>query len=362
MAQKILRAVHYVNQFFGQIGGEAEASVGFSVKAGPVGPGNLLQKKLEGRVEIVATVICGDNYFASNLQEASEKLLELVKEHDPDIFFAGPAFHAGRYGISCGQACKTIGESLKIPVITGMYEENPGVEVYRPHAYIARTGNNAAKMSEALDGMVRIGLHVVDNTHGKQFVSGVGIGTPEEEGYFPQMMIRNVFTEKSTAERAVDMVLARIKGEPFETEMPYAVFEKITPAPPIKDIKKARIAIVSDGGLVDKDNKGHIKTRGCNVWTSYNLDEFFSPDKKADDYYVSHTGYYGVEVIADRNRMVPYDILTELESSGEIETLHKTYYVTCGNSTVAKWCARMGNEIVAELQRDKVDGVILTST
>jgi betaine reductase len=33
-----LRVVHYVNQFFGGIGGEDQANVGVSVKTGAVGP------------------------------------------------------------------------------------------------------------------------------------------------------------------------------------------------------------------------------------------------------------------------------------------------------------------------------------
>ena len=37
MAQKKLRVVHYLNQFFGQIGGEEKATTGFMVKEGPVG-------------------------------------------------------------------------------------------------------------------------------------------------------------------------------------------------------------------------------------------------------------------------------------------------------------------------------------
>ena len=362
MEQKKLRVVHYINQFFGQIGGEDKADVGFSVKKGPIGPGMLLQKHLGDRGEIVATIICGDNYFAANLEKAAKELLELVEPFKPELFFAGPAFAAGRYGIACGHACKVVGEKYKIHVVSGMFEENPGAEVYRHNAHIAKTGNNAAQMAQAIEKMVSIAFHLVDNTHSEYFVGGYGIGKPEEEGYFPQMVIRNVFTDKSAAKRSVDMCLARIKGEPFVTEMPYANFEKIIPAPGITDLKKARIAIVSDGGLVDKDNKGNIKTRGCNVWTSYDLDDFFSPDKKPEDFYVAHMGYYGVDVIADRNRMVPYDILTELEDLGEIQAVHKTYYVTTGNASVAKWNVAMGKEIVEELKRDRVDGVILTST
>src|SRR5262245_57541765 len=41
-----LRVVHYVNQFFGGIGGEDQAHVGVSARAGAVGPGRLLEKAL----------------------------------------------------------------------------------------------------------------------------------------------------------------------------------------------------------------------------------------------------------------------------------------------------------------------------
>ncbi len=362
MANAKYKAVHYINQFYGQIGGEEKADVRFTVKEGPFGPGMLLQKELGDDVAIVATIICGDNYFASNLKEASEELLKLVAPYAPDIFFAGPAFGAGRYGIASGQACKSAGEAFKIPTVGGMHEENPGVELYRPHAYIAKTHNSAAKMGEAVAKMADIGKKLLKNTHGHVFVGGFGIGTPEEEGYFPQMMIRNVFVEKTAAKRSVDMLLAKIAGKPFKTEMPYAEFEKIDPPKPIKDLSKCRIAVVSDGGLVDKTNTAKLKTRGCNVWGKYTLDEFFAADKKSEDFYVSHTGYFGDHVIADRNRMIPYDVLTEMKKEEKIGGIHPNFYTTCGNSTVAKWCARMGDEIVEELMRDKVDAVILTST
>ncbi len=106
MAEKKLRVVHYLNQFFGQIGGEEKATTGFMVKEGPVGPGLALQKELGDRAEIVATVICGDDYFASNSEQCAEEGWKLVKPYAPDLFFAGPAFAAGRYGVACGAMCK----------------------------------------------------------------------------------------------------------------------------------------------------------------------------------------------------------------------------------------------------------------
>ena len=89
MAQR-LRVVHYVNQFFGQIGGEDKADVGPQIVQGPVGPGRLLQQLLGDRGEVVATAICGDNYFVQNLEKASDEILQIVKAYNPDLVVAGP--------------------------------------------------------------------------------------------------------------------------------------------------------------------------------------------------------------------------------------------------------------------------------
>ncbi len=359
---KKLRAVHYLNQFYGQIGGEDKAHTGFSVKEGLVGPGILLQKALGDQAEIVGTVICGDNYFAEKPKEAGEELLRLVAPFKPDIFFAGPAFAAGRYGIACGHACKVVGEAFGIPVFTGMHEESPGVDVYRSNAYIVKTHNSVAKIAEDMEHMVRIAKHVLENTHGRRFVSGFGIGTPEKEGYFPQMMIRNVYTEKKGATRAVDMVLAKIAGKPFKTELEYPQYEPVEPPKPIADMRSARIAVVSDGGLADPKNKGGLKGRSCGTWTSFDLNEFMAPGKTRDDYVVYHEGYFHEHVLQDRNRIIPYDVLKEFEQENLIGKLNDDYFVTGGNSTVMKWCGKMGEEIAVELKKQGVDGVILTST
>jgi len=49
-----LRVVHYINQFFGQQGGEDMAGVGFLVHEAAVGPGRLLEKILgdSGRLSL----------------------------------------------------------------------------------------------------------------------------------------------------------------------------------------------------------------------------------------------------------------------------------------------------------------------
>ena len=72
-----LRVVHYMNQFFGGIGGEDKAMVGPEVRDGAVGPGMAIQKTLMDKGEVVATVTCGDNYFVEKTDEATQEIISL---------------------------------------------------------------------------------------------------------------------------------------------------------------------------------------------------------------------------------------------------------------------------------------------
>ena len=72
------RIVHYLNQFFGGIGGEEMGHFEPAVKEEVIGPGVALQAGLGEDFEIVATVICGDNYFGENLDKATDTICEMV--------------------------------------------------------------------------------------------------------------------------------------------------------------------------------------------------------------------------------------------------------------------------------------------
>ena len=92
-----LRLVHYINQFFAQIGGEEKADIPAELREGIVGPGSAFQAAFKGEAEIVATIICGDSYFGENESKAKAEIIEMVKGQKPDLFIAGPAFNAGRW-------------------------------------------------------------------------------------------------------------------------------------------------------------------------------------------------------------------------------------------------------------------------
>ena len=113
MNQKF-RVVHYLNQFFAQVGGEEKADIGPELRAGAIGPGRALQQALGKSAEVVATIYCGDNYFAEHQDEVIGDLCRRMAEYKPDLLIAGPAFESGRYGIACGAICAAAGQRLGI--------------------------------------------------------------------------------------------------------------------------------------------------------------------------------------------------------------------------------------------------------
>ena len=51
-----MRVVHYLNQFFGGLGGEDKAGAPLEVREGAVGPGLLLEQLLGGDAKVVMTL------------------------------------------------------------------------------------------------------------------------------------------------------------------------------------------------------------------------------------------------------------------------------------------------------------------
>jgi glycine reductase len=258
--------------------------------------------------------------------------------------------------------CKALGERLRIPVITGMHRENPGVELYRRYAYICKTGTSARDMIASINSMTHLAFKLVSGEKGTHLVTRENLPRPAEFNYFPRLIIRNEYVDAVTAERTIDKLLSKARGEPFESEVEPPKFKKVPPPEPIKNLATSEIAIVSDGGLVPKGNPDGISSRGNLRWASYQIDNFLPEDFKCADYEVAHTGYFSVDVLEDPNRLVPADALRDLIKEGKVGKLHPRFFSTSGNATVALRCAEMGKEIGREIKRQGVNGVLLTST
>ena len=153
-----LRIVHYINQFFANIGGEEKADYQPELREGIVGPGMAFNQAFGDEAEIVATVICGDSYFNENVEAAKKTILDMISSQKPDAVICGPAFNAGRYGVACGTVALAVKEELNLPVLTGMYKENPGADMYKTKVYVVETKNSAAGMRSAVATMAPLAL------------------------------------------------------------------------------------------------------------------------------------------------------------------------------------------------------------
>ena len=345
------KIVHYLNQFFAGIGGEDRADYKPEVREEVLGPGMALKAGLGEDYEIVATVICGDNYFGENLDLATDTIIDMVKKYNPDVFVAGPAFNAGRYGVACGTICKAVEERLGIPVLSGMYIENPGADMFKKDVILVETGNSAATMRKAVPKFVNLI---------EKMATGAEILGPKIEGYLERGIRVNYFAEERGATRGMGMLLKKMAGEPFETDLPMPKFDRVDPAEPIKDIKKAKIAVVTSGGIVPIGNPDHIESSNATKFGYYTMEGMDSLSK--DDYMTIHGGYDRQYVLENPNLVVPLDALRKLEKEGEFGELVNYFATTTGTGTATGSAARFGDEIGKRFKAEGVDGVILTST
>ncbi len=356
MASKI-KVIHCLNQFFGGLGGEEQAHVTPRLVEGAKGPGMLMQS-IFPEVEIIATLIFGDNYVAQKTDAAVEQVLELLAPHFNDaakdqqaqLFVAGPAFNAGRYGLACGALCKAVSKRYLIPVVTAMSEQNPAAAEYRRDVYIAATSDDVTGMEQAIGRMVPLGINLL---HGEKVL-------PETDHYIARGQRRNYFSSQSGAERAVDMLLAKISGQPVLSEYAMPVFDRVEPAPAIKDLASARLGLVTSGGIVPRGNPDRIVSANAQNFGTYSLNTLDTLSKETHQ--TAHGGYDPTCANENPNRVLPLDAIRELEAEGAIGSIHPYYYATVGNATSVANAKQFGESIAKKLLADGVQAVILTST
>ena len=348
-----LKVVHYLNQFFAGIGGEDKANTPPGTEPRPLGPGNSLHQTLtaSGDGAVVATVFCGDTYFTEHQEEALDRIVDMVRDSGADVLVAGPAFGSGRYGLACAQVCQKVASSLGIPVVAGMHPASPGAEQYKGEVYIASTAETAVGMPAAISVMTKLALKLGRCEE---------LGPADEDGYIPTGRVKTQVHEKTMAQRLVDMALKKVRGEPFETEWPLPTMEKIAPAPAIESLAGARIALVTEGGVVPRGNPDKIPSGWARHWARYDIGD--TSDLTAEEWQSVHGGFDTTKLNRDPDRVVPLDVMRDLENEKAIGKVHEYMYSTVGNLGYVADMKQFGQDIAAELQAAGVHGVILTGT
>lgn len=350
MAHRV-RVVHYLNQFFAGLGGEARAKQPVDSRPGPVGPGRLLQELLGAEGEVVRTVYCGDDFFAEATDDAVRTLLGLIEEAKPDVFVAGPAFNAGRYGVACAVLCREVQRELRLPAVTALYAENPGFEMCRAVVPVVPAPDHAGGMNEAMPRVAKLAL---------KLGRGEPLGAPDEDGYAPRGRRRNELHAETGARRAVAMLLDKLRARPYRSEIPAPDFGRIAPAPPLEDLSTVKIAMVTTGGVVPRGNPDGIESRRASRYGKYSIAGLSTLDP--EKWTCVHGGFDNQFIQDTPLRQLPLDILRELEREGVIGGVHDFFYSTVGAGAPVSRARAFGQEIAADLKAAGVQAVIFTST
>lgn len=345
------KAIYYVNQFFAGIGGEDKADYPPEIREGKVGPAAAIGSIL--KAEITHTIICGDNYMGSNTEKAINTILGFLENKDFDIFIAGPAFQAGRYGVACGNVCKAVKEKFKVPVITSMHIENPGVEMFKKDMPIFKGGHSAGSVKKDTEAMA---------LYANKILSGEETLGAEAEGYFARGIRKQVFLKNgpNAAVRGVQMLIKKLNGEEYQTELIISKKDRVPAAPPIKDLSAATIAVLNTGGIVPVTNPDRIQSASATRWGRYDCSQM---DRlQSGEFKTIHAGFDPAAADADPNVILPWDVLKEMEKEKVFARLHNYFYSTVGTGTTQAEAKRMAEEIIPHLKADNVGGCIMVST
>ncbi len=341
-----MRVVHYVNQFYAGLGGEEAAGIGPRVLDGTVGPGRLLAQLLGDEYQIVATIVCGDNYAASNAA-ATQELLGMARAAGAELLVAGPAFGSGRYGLACARLVAAA-HADGLTALATMHPDNPGI-TDAGVAPVVAAGATAREMRPTLQ---RVAAAVMKRATGVPLTAADGLVTRAAR--------IGRLVEQRAAARAVDLVLRRLGGDRDSTEIPIGGFDAVDPAAPVDKAASVTVALVTEGAVVPIGNPDRLESARATRWLRYQID---GVDALASGVWESVAGGFATTAAnADPNRLLPLDAARTLEREGVIGRLHDEFLVTVGNGMPVATARRFGVEWAAELRKAGVQAAILTAT
>jgi glycine reductase len=334
-----LRVVHYVNQFFGGLGGEERADTAVQVREGPVGPGRAIEQLLKGQGTVVATLIAGDDHVAEREAEAGQVIDTALVAHAPDLVLAGPAFDSGRYGLGCALACR-VAQARGIPALTAMYPENAAIITHRRELYAVPTGLDVVEMPKILARMVALGL---------KLGRGETLGSAADEGYIPRGIRRLVVKDKVGYERALDLLLARVAGRPYASEIQVQQYERVTPAAALRDLSRVTIGIVVSTGVVPRGNPDRVPGARALAAGRYSIDGLDTLD--VADWESAHGGF-NTRILNTKspNYALPLPALRHFQAEGVIGGVYPFFYSTVGNQTAVGPAREIGRRVAREFR------------
>ncbi len=147
--------------------------------------------------------------------------------------------------------------------------------------------------------------------------------------------------------------------------------DRVLPVDVLRDLEKEGVigklhnyfySTVGNGTavIVPKGNPDRIESSSASKYGEYCLDGVM--DLTEETYETAHGGFDPVYCNEDSDRVLPVDVLRDLEKEGVIGKLHNYFYSTVGNGTAVASSKKFAAEYAKKLVEAGVDAVILTST
>ena len=135
---------------------------------------------------------------------------------------------------------------------------------------------------------------------------------------------------------------------------------EVGPAKGIKDPSKAVIALVTEGGLVPVGNPDHLPSARSKDYLRYSLEGL--DDLVAGQFESVDRGWDNTHDNNDPDRLLPVDVMRELEELHLFSHLHKYFYSTTGAGTTVENARKIGRKIAKEIKELGISAVIFTAT
>ena len=344
-----IRVVHYLNQFFAGRGGEEAAGEPVRFVEGPLGPGRLLQQRLADAGRVVGTVVGGDAYVAERAEDARRAFVAVLHAQRPDVVLAGPAFESGRYGVACIRMLGAAADCA-IPAAAAMHPTNPGLALGRSGGYVVPAAADATGMAEAISRLAAIGVKL-----GRRHP----LGPAAVEGYLPTGERRPVVHSEPGHTRAMAMLLAKLAGRPFRSELALRRPAAVEPAPALGDTAKSRLVLITSGGLVPRGNPDRMPHRYSRHRFEYELP---CNGLVPGEWESIHAGYHVAGVNANPNVVLPLDAVRRLLEEGRIGSLSPRFQSLAGVGTPDTAAREIAGELADSLRREGAHGAIMVAT
>src|SRR5262249_55456371 len=189
---------------------------------------------------------------------------------------------------------------------------------------------------------------------------GEALGPASVEGYLPRGLRKHGLRDAPGYVRALDMLMAKLRGQPYTSEVPYQAPAAVEPAPPVADPGQTTLALITAGGLVPIGNPEGQTAGNAQKYFRYSIEKLQRLEPGEWEAY--HAGYFTHLVNANPNYVLPLGYLRELRAEGLVGRLHPPAPTRPGVSTPVATSKRLGEGIAAQLREGQVGGCILVST